>query len=306
MDRSSEFVKNKALFGSYPLQEHINILEKYGVRYFIDLTCTGEKCITPYTTQYEYISYPIPDHRVPTDWQMFAKFIIKIGGIIKKLPTGQRIYVHCKGGHGRSGVVVACLLCYLYKIPASDALSKTLKYHNRRKEMREKWRKMGSPQTRSQKRFVTKFFESLFIYKNYTTYFSDGFNNDSDLQVMIEGFGLFPTATSAFNAFKDPDNIEYVGNLEVTTDITEINRISSLCNIRKDWDSVRENIMYTVLKYKFNQHSIIRKNLTSTGLRPIIVRSLDTFWGKSDNNTGQNMLGKLLMKLRKELYENII
>ena len=283
MDRSSYFVKNKALFGSYPTQEQVIQLESLGVRYFIDLTYLGEKRIIPYKTQYEYMKYSIPDRRVPTDWKSFAQFIINVGHIIKNLPPEQRIYVHCKGGHGRSGVVVACLLCYMYNISPSDALSKTSKYHSRRKEMREKWRKMGSPQTRSQKHFVTKFFEPLIIYKNYTTYFSSGFNNDAEFSVIIPGLGLFPTATSAFYAFKDPNN----------TDIPEIHRIGTNEKI----------IMYNVLKYKFNQHETIRKNLTTTGLRPIIVRSVDPYWGMLENS-GKNTLGKLLIKLRKNLYKS--
>ena len=301
MERSSEFVKNKALFGSYPIQEQVDLFETHGVRYFIDLTCPGEKRITPYITKYTYIHYPIQDRRVPTNWKSFAQFIIKVGEIIKNLPTGQRIYVHCKGGHGRSGIVVACLLCYLYKITQSEALSKTTKYHSRRKEMREKWRRMGSPQTRSQKHFVTKFFEPLYIYNNHTKYFLAGFSNDADLNVMIPGFGLFPTATSAFNAFKNPSNIEYVGSLETETDVSRIHRISESCPPREDWDHIRESVMYTVLKYKFQQHDTIRKNLLDTGLRRIVVRSADSFWGKLDT-TGKNMLGKLLIKLRKEMY----
>lgn len=296
MERTSHFIKNKALFGGYPLQEHVDLLESSGVRYFVDLTCIGEKRITPYTTKYEYLHYPIPDRRVPTNWVSFAKFIIKVGDIIKNLKTSQRIYVHCKGGHGRSGVVVACLLCYLYKLTPSDALSKTKKYHSRRKEMREKWRNMGSPQTRSQKHFVTKFFEPLYIYKNYTKYFSSGFNNDADISVMVPGFGFFPTATSAFNAFKDPSNIEYVGNLEMETNIAQIRKICASCRTREDWDNIRESVMYIVLRFKFNQHDFIRKNLLNTGLRPI-------FWGKFDNSS-QNMLGKLLVKLRKKLYNS--
>jgi ribA/ribD-fused uncharacterized protein len=301
MERTSYFVKNKALFGSYPLQEQVELFESLGVRYFVDLTCTGEKRITPYTTKYEYLHYPIEDRRIPTNWGSFAQFIIKVGNIIKNLPTGQRIYIHCKGGHGRSGVVVACLLCYLYKISPSNALSNTKMYHSDRKEMKEKWRKMGSPQTRSQKHFVTKFFEPLYIYKNYTKYFSAGFNNDADLSVMIPGFGLFPTATSAFNAFKDLSDIKYVSNLKMETNISHICQICASCRTVKDWEYIRENVMYIILKYKFNQHDVIRKNLMDTGMRPIIVRSVDTFWGKFDNS-GQNMLGKLLIKLRNELY----
>jgi predicted NAD-dependent protein-ADP-ribosyltransferase YbiA (DUF1768 family) len=302
MERSSEFVKNKALFGSYPIQEQVDIFETtYGVRYFIDLTCTGEKKITPYRTKHTYIHYPIQDRRVPTDWKSFARFIIKTGDIIKNLPKGEKVYIHCKGGHGRSGVVVACLLCYLYKMTPSDALSDTTIYHSHRKEMRDKWRKIGSPQTRSQKHFVTKFFEPLYIYNNFTKYFSSGFNNDANLSVMIPGFGLFPTATSAFNAFRNPSDTEYVCSLETEIDINSIHNIVSKCPHRGDWNNIRESVMYTVLSHKFNQHDSIRENILNTGLRQIIVRSTDSFWGKLDTS-GRNMLGNILSKLRKELY----
>ena len=301
MDRSSEFVKNKALFGSYPLEEHVCMLENVGVRYFVDLTCDGEKKITPYKTKYTYIRYPIHDRRVPTDWKSFARFIITLGDIIKNLSSGEKIYVHCKGGHGRSGIVVACLLCYLYNMSSSDALSKTTRYHSRRKEMREKWRLIGSPQTRSQKHFVTKFFESLFIRNNHTNYFSDMFNNDASIPVNIPGFGTFPTAMSAINALKDPTNNSYVKSLELETDIDKIKELELGCIVRPDWENIRYSVMYTVLKYKFSQNEIIKKNIINTGLRNIVVMSTDSFWGRYEN-FGKNMMGKLLMKLRKEFY----
>jgi predicted NAD-dependent protein-ADP-ribosyltransferase YbiA (DUF1768 family) len=301
MERSSEFVKNKALFGSYPYQDQVNQFESLGVRYFVDLTCSGEKKIVPYKTNYTYIQYPIPDRRIPTNWRTFSQFIIKIANIIKNLSTGEKVYVHCKGGHGRSGIVVASLLCYLYKFTPSEALSKTTKYHSHRKEMREKWRRMGSPQTLSQKHFVTKFFEPLYIYKNYTRYFSSGFSNDANFQVIVPNFGTFPTVTSAFNAFKDPNNREYVTSLESTVDLDEMKKIIAVFPDPDNWEDIREDIMYNILKLKFDQNEIIKKQLLNTGLRPIIFRSTDSFWGKLDK-TGKNVLGILLMILRKELY----
>ena len=41
MENYSYFIENKALFGSYPSQETIEILEKEGVRYFVDLTLSN-------------------------------------------------------------------------------------------------------------------------------------------------------------------------------------------------------------------------------------------------------------------------
>ena len=158
---------------------------------------------------------------------------------------------------------------------------------------------MGSPQTRSQKHFVSKFFEPLYIYNNNTKYFSALFNNDAELQVMVPNFGLFPTATSAFLAFRDPTNEKYVYNLEMIEDLNAVHNLE--CNERDDWEKIRVDIMYMILKLKFQQHDTIRSHLLNTGLRPIICRSTNIFWGQL-NDVGFNMLGKLLMKLRKELY----
>ena len=302
MERSSEFVKDKAIFGSFPKQESVEEFENIGVRYFVDLTCDGESKITPYKTKYTYIRYPIIDRRIPTNWHTFAQFIIRIGNIIKSLDGGEMLYLSCKGGHGRSGLVVACLLCYLYKISPSEALENTNKYHSRRKDMREKWRRLGSPQTGYQKRFVSKFFEPLYVYGNHTKYFSSGFNNDANIPVMIPGFGLFPTATSAFYSFKDSDNIEYVKNMELLTDITEIRSFIKTIPDTESWLKKREDILYYILNLKFEQNDTIREHLLNTGLRPIIVKSDDLYYGNTDKH-GKNILSKSLMVLRSELYK---
>ena len=54
-----------------------------------------------------------------------------------------------------------------------DALSHVdieaeLEAHSKRKIMRERWRKLGSPQTKIQKSFVYHFFEDTRIYPFYT------------------------------------------------------------------------------------------------------------------------------------------
>jgi protein-tyrosine phosphatase len=160
MERCSYFIENKALFGGFPTQEIVKELENMGVRYFVDLTRFNESKTTPYCTHYEYIHYPIMDHSIPRDLTDFVYFIAYIGHIINILEEGELIYIHCKGGHGRSGVVVASLLCSINKITPDESIKLTSEYHSRRTVMREKWRIIGSPQTRHQKMFVHKFYEA--------------------------------------------------------------------------------------------------------------------------------------------------
>lgn len=303
MDRSSYFIKDRAMFGSFPTQKAVDELETEGVRYFVNLTHNYEKKITPYLTKYNYISYPITDHHVPKDWQSFAIFIIKISDIIKSLKHKELLYIHCKGGHGRSGIVVASLLCYIFGMSAKNALEQTSKSHNNRIVMREKWRKLGSPQTYIQKYFVHTFFEQLRFYRSCKNDQTIGFSNFTIYPVNIEGFGFFPTAEAAIQAYKNPNNPEYVSKQESSNNPIISKNLGRNIDLRSDWLDVCENLMYKIVKAKFEQHPKLLENLLSTGLRYIIYHTLvDNFWGDGGDGSGENKLGKVLMKLREYHY----
>jgi len=158
----SVFFNGKAYFGGFPSQKDVELLENLGVKTFVDLTYGHEKGITKYYTKYEYINYPIRDRSVPNNLWSFAVLILKIEQIFKNNPDNHKIYIHCKGGHGRSGILVACLLCHIDKIDPIRSIEKTTVYHNKRPIMKEKWKKLGSPQTYKQKQFVINFFKPIY------------------------------------------------------------------------------------------------------------------------------------------------
>lgn len=277
METSSFFIKNIAMFGSFPTQKKVEELEQMGVKYFIDLTFPSEKSITPYKTKYKYLHYPIKDRSIPSDYIFFSKFVIEISKIIRNICKGDLIYIHCKGGHGRSGILVSCLLCYIYKIPPDKALKLTTEYHGKRKLMREKWRNIGSPQTYWQKNFVRKMFTPL---------------NSSNLllhPVEIPSFGKFFTLEAAFHAYKDPTNKKYVLEQQNTRLPHEAKILSKKCNLRPDWETVKDKIAYKILYYKFKQNNDARKTLITSGLRPLV------------HGHYNNYLGKILEKIRYKL-----
>jgi predicted NAD-dependent protein-ADP-ribosyltransferase YbiA (DUF1768 family) len=310
MDHCSFFIKDKALFGSFPTQEDVAKLEELGVRYFIDLTNNNESKTSPYTTKYTYIKYPISDRKIPENWKSFAKLIINICIILKELEKGNLIYVHCKGGHGRSGIVVASVLCHYFSLAPIEALKRTSVYHSFRPTMREIWRRIGSPQSRKQKDFVHKFFRYLKVQNNDNP-FTVGFSIYSPHEVNLPDIGTFPNAFFAFQAFRDIENKEYVNKLK--KGIFNLDLLTPLKYTRKDpeWKENKTVYMYIVLEHKFRQHESLKHNLMNTGLRPIINISDNIFWGKRaierENKTelvGKNMLGKVLDTLRDRfLYE---
>jgi ribA/ribD-fused uncharacterized protein len=162
--------------------------------------------------------------------------------------------------------------------------------------MKEKWRKIGSPQGKKQKDFVYKFFKPL-KYTNLNSDYNFHLNNNSDFTVEIQDIGIFPNAYFAIQYFKCPNNLEYIEKLKK----------GILCEtpLTKDWEEKKVQYMYEILKLKFNQHPNLKNKLLNTGLRPLVKVSLDSFWGNGFNGQGKNIHGKILDKLRKEFLDNV-
>lgn len=74
--------------------------------------------------------------------------------------------------------------------------------------------------------------------------------------------------------------------------------------LRGDWESVKVDIMLNIVREKFIQNEYLADKLIETGDRNLIEMNTwnDTFWGVSrKTGKGENHLGKILMKVRKEL-----
>jgi N-glycosidase YbiA len=70
-------------------------------------------------------------------------------------------------------------------------------------------------------------------------------------------------------------------------------------SIRSEWFDIRNEVMYSVLKAKAEQHPYVMRKLLETGDATIIENSpWDGYWGNGKDGTGKNMLGKTWMKTR--------
>jgi len=79
----------------------------------------------------------------------------------------------------------------------------------------------------------------------------------------------------------------------------------SVCK-RDNWDDIRVLVMYRLIKIKFARGSELAARLLETKNALLIEGNTwgDTFWGKVDG-VGKNYLGRLLMRWRKKLQEDI-
>jgi len=73
---------------------------------------------------------------------------------------------------------------------------------------------------------------------------------------------------------------------------------------RENWEEIKLDVMYDGLKAKFEQNEDLKTSLLETDKKQLVFDlKKDNYWGIGKNNKGENMLGKLLMKLRTNLKE---
>lgn len=113
---------------------------------------------------------------------------------------------------------------------------------------------------------------------------------------------IFPTAEHAFQAMKVNNSRVWkvFATLDSPSDAKILGRVVTL---RKNWEQLKDQVMYEVVYAKFQKKSLAKK-LLSTGNDKLIEGNTwrDVEWGVC-NGKGENKLGKILMSVRKQLIE---
>jgi ribA/ribD-fused uncharacterized protein len=111
--------------------------------------------------------------------------------------------------------------------------------------------------------------------------------------------GRYANLESAYQAQKFPKN-EHLFLWRSGAEAKKVAKENKLV-IRDDWDDVRVDVMYTLLKKKFEDPQLAAL-LRSTGDTELVHWApWDQYWGWSKEKGGENVLGQLLMRVRKEL-----
>lgn len=112
----------------------------------------------------------------------------------------------------------------------------------------------------------------------------------------------YPTVEHYFQAQKTLNREEKL-KIAKATKPAKAKKIGRQVNLRKDWEDIKLQVMEKALRLKF-QNPDLRKKLIATGDEELVEGNQwgDRYWGVC-NGSGKNKLGKLLMKIRKELQE---
>jgi predicted NAD-dependent protein-ADP-ribosyltransferase YbiA (DUF1768 family) len=300
MDITTKFYKDIGLFGSYPNSDDISLLEEYGIELFVNLT-TKDENLPPYITSKNLINFPILDTRIPNDNLQFVMLILLIEDYLQ---DNQKVYIHCRGGHGRSALIAASVLCKMEKISTDEAIQIITENHKNRVRMNPKYRDCICPNSKIQRFYLRKIFEPLYFSKCLKNSQKNGFSNYSLHQVEIPNLGVFPNSEAAFQALRNIKNKDYISTL-MRCKNPHISRLigEKYTLIYGDFDlETKLSYMEYILKLKFSQNPDLRIKLLMTGFRPIVNHNrYDDFWADG-NGCGYNYLGKILEKIRDEYY----
>ena len=148
--------------GEYPVWEweqgarmrQLKLFTDFGINYFLDLTENGE--MPPYapflTNSIGRHTYPIPNGGVPNSVGCVVDLFRIIGDVIVSRPE-TKLYIHCVGGVGRTGTIVACYYIYFNGMSADDALAEMRRRFAT--HGRSAW--MSAPEIATQVNFIREF-----------------------------------------------------------------------------------------------------------------------------------------------------
>jgi len=72
--------------------------------------------------------------------------------------------------------------------------------------------------------------------------------------------------------------------------------------LRRDWETVKDDIMRAAVRAKFTQHSNLGAVLLATGTTTLVEHTTnDNYWADGGDGSGRNMLGQILVQIREEL-----
>ena len=158
-------VLDRVYAGEYPrdLDEQKSMakmkqFDRFGISHFIDLTEEGE--LRPYTDlmtdRMQHLRFPIRDVSTPESTHAVYDLIQKINTMLGTEPEC-KVYIHCWGGVGRTGVIVGCMLAEKYGTDYQQTMDmlKQLFLDCPKSAYRE------IPETREQCEFIAKFIEDL-------------------------------------------------------------------------------------------------------------------------------------------------
>lgn len=103
--------------------------------------------------------------------------------------------------------------------------------------------------------------------------------------------------------FKEPEYQEEVRKAKTPMIAARLGR-SRKRPLRRDWESIKVQVMRKAVLAKFTQHLELQTLLLFTGEAKLVEHTAnDSYWGDGGDGSGKNMLGQILMEVRTQLRQ---
>lgn len=167
--QSYEVYGNRIFYaGEYPgdkygekAEHKIRQMIHFGIKHFVDLTEENEQ--KPYSHLLPkgctYLRFPIPDVSAPKSVESVHQLLHRIDELKKQ---DGYVYLHCWGGVGRTGTIVACHLAMVQENPTLESVLTALRNHF--KAMPKSAHRI-TPESKEQVDFIARFIGSITGHK---------------------------------------------------------------------------------------------------------------------------------------------
>jgi ribA/ribD-fused uncharacterized protein len=137
------------------------------------------------------------------------------------------------------------------------------------------------------------FYKALDPYGEFSNFYRDA-------PILLDG-KLWPSSEHYYQAIKFTGikDQEEIRNAPLPRDAARMGRDRDRPGYRKDWDKVKDVVMWKAVLAKFTQHPKLKELLLSTGDATLVEHTKnDSYWGNGGDGSGQNKLGQCLMSVR--------
>lgn len=145
---------------------------------------------------------------------------------------------------------------------------------------------------------MIKFYKAGDLYGEFSNFWRE--------PMAFEG-KIWPSSEHAFQAakFAGTEWEEEVRKCGTPMEAATMGRRRDLPMV-SNWNDIRDDVMYKVVKAKFTQSEKLKAVLLDTGTQELIEHTVnDSYWADGGDGSGKNMLGIILMKVREEIRNGL-
>ena len=176
---SSVLLQGKLYFGPVPTQSQLRIMQSHRITCLVNCMTVNESHRFPYEVPPESLGmnvyrFSIRDQTAPWNTTYFFRFLLMMIDQLQQKPD-LRIYIHCRGGHGRSALVAGCLYLLMtnLRIRGDACIDKLTQAHHHRKNLNPKYLTQKCPVAGCQRKYLEN------IHERYLRYMSSIQSPDS-------------------------------------------------------------------------------------------------------------------------------